>query len=287
MCFSAATVFAEKVDVMASYVYSSDFNQARAGLSLPLSYNAFIGLEGKYVEDKISVAEGGLVDPVYSVYMPMQLELEMARFDLVPFYYFKNKSHQAQFQDASAYGVNFQLTMNLVEDVVEDVHTQAYLITSYARQKASVQADNVWNDQNYDQAAFTLGLKHSLYSSFAVQVAGTAYQYPNGISHVQNFRGILDQKDLGFTQSFDVNRALGKYVLSARATRMWADKHSSLYLAYHYAEFYTADPEHSVIIGNSFPLIHNVYADIAYNHLRNSDGKNKRDLFFINLNFAF
>ncbi|MBO7237701.1 MAG: hypothetical protein J6U96_00205, partial [Elusimicrobiaceae bacterium] len=229
----------------------------------------------------------GLKDPVYSVYVPMQLELETAHFNLVPFYYFENKSHQTQFQDALAYGITFQLTMDLVQDEVDDLHTQAYVQAAYARQKGTVLADNTWNNQYYDQAAFTMGLRQNFYSAFSFQVAGTVYQYPDGISHVQGFRGILDQKDLGFTQSFDVNRALGKYALSARLTRLWAEKRSSLYVAYHYQEFYTADPEHSFIVGNSFYLMRNLYADMAYNHLRDSGNRNKRDLFFVSLNFAF
>ena len=287
LCLGAFPAFADTVDIMTSYIYSSDFDQVRLGTSLPLSYNAAIGLEGKYVADKISTANGGLKDPVYSIYVPMRLELETARFDLVPFYYFENKPHQPAFKEAQAYGVSFQLTMDLVKDEVEDLHTQAYLITAYARQKASVLADDAWNNQYYDQAAFTLGFRQSFYSAFSFNVAGTAYQYPDGISHVQGFRGILDQKDLGFTQSFDVNRALGKYALSARLTRFWVDKHSSLYVGYHYQEFYTANPEHSVLIGNSFYITRNVYADMAYNHVRNTDNTNKRDLFFVNLNFAF
>ena len=118
-------------------------------------------------------------------------------------------------------------------------------------------------------------------------MAATAYQYPDGISHVTDFRGILDQKDLGFAQSFDVSRTLGKYVLSARVSRLWAENHSSLYVGYHYAEFYTNDPQHSVLLGNSFRITSNIYMDAAYNHLQNTKNENKRDLVFVNINVAF
>ena len=287
--FAALGAQASTVDVAASYIYSSDYNQARAGASIPLGTNMRIGAEGKYVADKLSVENGGLKNPVYSLYLPLQLNLESAQLALTPFYYFKNKSDLPLFQDASAYGISAQVTMNLVKDEVEELYTQAYLEAAYARQKGTVQEDktDAWDNQYYDQAAFTLGLRQNFYNAFSFQAGATVYQYPDGISHVKNFRGILDQKDLGFAQSYDVSRALGKYVASARITRMWQENHSSLYAGYHYAEFYTADPQHSILVGNTFYLLRQVYVDMAYNHLQTSHSKNKRDVFFINLNIAF
>lgn len=288
LCLAVTGAYASSVDAMASYVYSSDYNQARAGLSVPIGLNAAIGLEGKYVEDKI---EDSFKDPVYSVYLPVQLDINFAHIILTPFYYAKNKSHDPLFQDASAFGLTAQLHINLVQDEINEHYAQAFLEASFARQKGTVQEDktDAWNNQYYDQAAFTLGLRQNFYNAFIFQISGTAYQYPDGISHVKNFRGVLDQKDLGFIQSYDVSRALGKYALAARVSRMWAEKHSSLYLGYHYAEFYTADPQHSILIGNTFRVASNAYVDMAYNHLQstNNQDKNKRDLFFINLNIAF
>ena len=289
LLFVALGAQASTVDVMTSYIYSSDFNQARAGASMPLGTNFRIGAEGKYVEDKISIEEGGLKNPVYSVYLPLQFETDTTRLALTPFYYFKNKSEQTPFQNASAYGVSAQLVMTLVKDDVEELYTQAFLEGSYARQKGTVLQDktDTWHNQYYDQTAFTLGLRQNFYNAFTFQVSGTAYQYPDGISNVKAFRGILDQKDLGFVQSYDVSRALGKYIVTARVTRMWQDNRSSLYAGYHYGEFYTADPQHSVLVGNTFQVWQRVYVDMAYNHLQTTHNKNKRDLFYVNLNVAF
>ena len=280
---------ASTVDVMTSYIYSSDYNQARVGASVPLGGSFRFGAEGKYVEDKIATEKGGLKNPVYSVYLPLQLELENIRLALTPFYYFENKSEQDPFQDASAYGLSAQLVTNLVKDDVGELYTQAFVEAAYARQKGTVLKDETdqWNNQYYDQTAFTLGLRQNFYNAFLFQVSGTAFQYPDGISNVKNFRGILDQKDLAFVQSYDVSRALGKYVVAARLTRMWQHNHSSVYAGYHYAEFYTADPQHSFLIGNTFYLWNRVFVDMAYNHLQTSHNTNKRDLFFVNLNISF
>jgi len=286
---TALTIQAESFDASATYIYSSDHNQARAGFSVPLGLNVALGLEGKYVEDKFAVADGARRDPVYSVYVPLQLDLEIARLAITPFYYFKNRNNIPLPQSATAYGINSRLTMILRQDDVDEVFTHAYLEIAYARQKGSLLENNTWENQYYDQAAFTLGVNQNFFNSFVFQAAATAYQYPDGISHVTDFRGILDQKDLGFVQSYDVSRSLGKYVLSARIARVWAEKNSSLYLGYHYAEAYTDNPQHSVLLGNTFRVSNNIYMDAAYNHLQStkSQNRNKRDLFFVNINVAF
>lgn len=272
------------MDATASYLFSSRFQQVRAGAAFPLGVVAAAGLEARYVEDKFS---GGFKDPVYSIYLPVQLDLDMLQLNLTPFYYVENKAHDIQFQDASAYGITTQLVMDLVKDDVDEVYTQARLTFSYARQKGNVKESNQWQSKNYDQTAYTLGLRQNFYDAFAFQISGTAYQYPDGISRVQAFRGVLDQNDLAFTQSYDVNRQLGKYVLAARFARLWKEQRSSLYLGYHYGEFYTARPEHSVLIGNTFYIVEQAYMDLAYNHLRNTSNADKRDIFFIHLNIAF
>ena len=227
------------------------------------------------------------MDPVYSVYVPIQLNLDIAHLDLAPFYYFENDSQLAPFRKAGAYGLHAKLTMDLVQAEVDERRTQGYISVSYVRQKANLQSDNQWSHNYYDQAAFTLGIRQNFFGAFIFQADGTAFQYSDGISQVQNFYGIVDQKDLAFTQSFEVNRSLGKYTLSARITRAWTEQHSSLYLGYHYAEFYTADPQHSFLVGNTFRITKNAYMDLAYNHLQTSSNQNKRDLFFANLNIAF
>lgn len=284
---SAVSAWAETADVSAVYIYSSDYNQARAGASVALGTDFNVGIEGRWVEDKISAEEGGLKDPVYSVYLPVKLELEMLRLSLTPFYYFKNKSDNALYQDASAYGAQAQLLMNLRSDDLEERYTRAFINVAYARQKGTLFDQDGTSNQNYTQMAYTLGLWQNFYNAFSFQASGTAYQYPDGITGVEGFRGVLNQNDLGFVQSYDVNRSLGKYTLAARITRMWPENRSTLYLGYHYAEFYTADPQHSFLLGNSFYVLPQARIDAAYNHLQNTDGKNKRDVFYVNLHVAF
>lgn len=287
MFFSTFAAWAESVSTSAVYVYSSDYNQARAAAAIPLGTNFVVGAEGRWVEDKLSAQKGGLKNPVYSVYLPLQLDLEMLKFSLTPFYYFKNKSDNALYQDASAYGAHAQLLMNLRSDDLEERYTRAFIDIAYARQKGTLFDQNGASDQDYTQMAYSLGLWQNFYNAFSFQVSGTAYQYPDGITGVEKWRGVLNQNDLAFVQSYDVNRELGKYTLAARITRMWPQTRSTLYIGYHYAEFYTADPQHSVLLGNSFYVLPQARIDAAYNHLRNTDGKNKRDIFYINLNVAF
>ena len=284
LLFSVWHAYASNVDVAATYIYSSDYNQAKVGAAVPLGINAVVGLEGKYIEDKKT---SYLEDPSYSVYLPLQLDLDLIKVNLAPFYYFKNQYKTGNFQDPYAYGVQGQLIMNLQVDEVEELYTQAYLGASFARQKGVLTQDGIAEDANYSQLAYTLGIRRNFFSAFTFHISATAYQYPNGISNVQSFWGIMDQNDLAFTQSFDVSRQLGKYVLSARMTRIWTEERSTLYAGYHFAEFYTDDPQHSILLGNSFHVAPNAKIDAAYNHLQTTDGKNKRDIFFVNLNIAF
>ena len=279
--FAALGARAYNVDVTTSYIYSSEQNQAVVGALLPLGVNTVLGVQGKYVEDK---EPSFLKNNTYSLYLPMQFDLDLVKLNLTPFYYFKNEFASATQKDPYAYGLNAQLVMNLQQDEVEELYTQAYLGFSYARQNGALV--NL-EQTNYTQMAYTLGIRQNFFSAFTFHVAGTAFHYPDGISDVNSFYGVLNQNDLAYAQSYDVNRDLGKYTLSARFTRIWAQEQSTFYLGYHFAEFYTATAQHSFLLGNSFRVGQHAKIDAAYNHLRNTDNKDKRDIFFINLNIAF
>ena len=279
--FSAFGAHAYNIDVNTSYIYSSEHNQAMVGVAVPLGVNAILGLQGKYVEDK---EPSHLKDNTYSVYLPVQLDLDLVKLNLNPFYYFKNEFTSPTQKDPYAYGIHAQLVMNLQQNEVEDMYTQAYLGVAYARQSGALVN---FDQTNYTQMAYTLGLRQNFFSAFTFHVAGTAFHYPDGITDVTDFKGILNQNDLAHAQSYDVNRELGKYTLSARITRIWPEQHSTLYLGYHFAEFHTAVAQHSFLLGNSFRVGEHAEVDAAYNHLRNTDNEDKRDIFFLHLNIAF
>jgi hypothetical protein len=80
---------------------------------------------------------------------------------------------------------------------------------------------------------------------------------------------------------------LPKYTVGTRLTRLWIDRQATLYLSYRFGEFYTADPEHCVVLGNSFVLADRVHVDLAYNHLRTVHHQNKRDIFYAQLRVVF
>lgn len=285
------SAFARTADVNAAYTFSSDFNQADASIQAALVPGVMAGLHARWVEDKVSSRPfyGGLKDPVYSVSLPVMVDLDLLTFHFTPFYYFKNKSDDARFQDASAFGATLTMATRLQEDSLDDLYTHAYLSASYARQKGTLFKDSFEDgahNQYYSQAAYTLGLRKSMYQAFVFDVAGSIFQYPDGIKDVNAWRGVLDQKDLAFLQTFDVVRDLPDYAVGARITRTWPDTRSSLYAGYRYGSFHTADPEHSILVGNSFRVTKHINADMAYNHLETIHGENKRDVFYITLGLA-
>lgn len=292
--FSAVIgLHAETLDIQTVYVHSADVESAKAGAGFTVTDRFKVGVEGKYTHDKAKKYDGlnlnphYFADPIYSLYVPMQMDLDLVKINITPFYYFKNDADGSPYQDNKAYGVNTQFMMDLNSDEVNELYTQAYIGVSYAKQKGTLFKDGMVGDKNYDQLAYTLGIRQNFFQTFTFHVAGTAFHYPNGIDGVTAFRGIMDQQDLAFTQTFEVGRQLGKYALSGRLTRIWADNGSTMYAAYRYGEFYTSDPEHSFLVGNSFKIARLGQFDVAYNHVQTTSSKNKRDILYFNLGIYF
>ena len=283
--FSAAQ--ARTVDVTAAYTGASHFDQVQASATAALSLNVLAGIEAKYVKEK-HIDPEGFKNPIYSVYLPVHFDFDLVKINLTPFYYFKNKSENNPYQDTSAFGIKTMILMNLQDDTVNDLYTNAYIGASFARQKGTVFFENGDdNDQYYSQAAYTIGFYKDFFHSFGFEAAATAFHYPNGITGVIGLRSLLNQQDLASTQTLDITRELGKYALSARLTRMWADQGSTIYAGYAFEEYHTSDPEHSFIVGNSFILAQRLSADMAYNHIRTVHNENKRDIFYVRLGISF
>lgn len=285
--FAVTAAGARTVDTTAAYTWASHFDQAEAGATVALSLNALAGVEAKYVKDKHAEPEG-FKNPVYSVYLPVHLDFDLLQISLRPFYYFNNKSENNPYQDASAFGLRTLFVMNLQDDTVNDLYTNAFVGASFARQKGTVFFDEGdAADQYYSQAAYTLGFYKDFFRTFGFQASATAFQYPDGITGVSGLRSVLNQTDLADAQTLDVVRELGKYTLNARLTRMWPDQGSTLYLGYAFNEFHTADPQHSFMVGNSFILAQRLSVDMAYNHVRTVHNQNKRDIFYVRIGMSF
>ena len=272
---------ARTIQTEAAYTGASSFDQVQANATMALSLNTFAGIEAKLANER------AFKDPIYSVAIPLSVDFDLVNLSVRPFYYFKNKSNNAAYQDSSAIGINAQARVTLREDTVDDIYTHAFLGASYAKQKGTVFYDAQAENRSYAQAAYTLGLSNTLFNAFGLDLIGTVFQYPDGIAHVSGLRSVLNQQDLINTQTLDIVHELTKYTVGARVTRMWADNGSSLYASYRYGEYHTAQPEHSVMIGNSFLLAKRLAVDLAYNHVRSVHNTNRRDIFYIQLGFSF
>ena len=279
---SAACLHARTVDISAAYIGASHFDQVRVGALMAPTLNVLTGIEAKTIHERT------FKDPVYAINVPVRLDFDFLKLDLTPFYYFKNKSDIPLFQDASAYGISARLIMALEDDQVNDLYTHAVIGISYANQRGTVFYDEGnFSNKDYSQMAYTLELHKNFFRAFGFEAAASVFQYPDGITGVAGLRSIMNQQDLAFTQTFDVTHDLAKYMLGARVTRMWPDNNATLYLGYRYGEYYTADPEHSIIIGNSFAATRSISADIAYNHVRTIHDENKRDILYARLLVSF
>lgn len=274
-----SALFAGQFTGIADYTGSSEFNQIRARALWQFGVNWSVGLEGKYAD------QDAFKDPVYAVKLPLGFDTEAFSFTLTPFYYFKNKSDA---QAYNAFGVSGKLIVTMEDDAINELYSHAYLGAGFARQEGTLSYDNGNQaHQYYSQAAYTLGLHKNFFRAFSFEAIGTAFQYPDGITGVTHFHGILDQQDLVYLQSYEIVHDLPKYTAGARLTRLWTDRQATIYLSYRFGELYTADPEHSFIIGNSFALANSVMCDLAYNHLRTVHNENKRDIFYAQVKFVF
>ncbi len=283
---------ARTVDVSASYIGASQFDQVRAGATIAPMLNLLAGVEAKMIHDRTLKdpvsGKRAFENPIYSVNVPFRLDFDLLKVNITPFYYFKSKSEDPRFQDASAFGVSTQLVMALQDDEVNDLYTHALIGVSYARQEGTVFYDGGdFSNTSYSQMAYTLELYKNFFRMFGFQAGASVFQYPDGITGVAGLRGIMDQQELAFSQTFDLVHDLTKYTVGARVTRMWPDNNATLYLGYRFAEYYTADAEHSFVVGNSFAATRSVSADIAYNHVRSIHNENKRDIFYARLVFSF
>lgn len=271
-------VSAGEITGAVEYMGSNEFNQVKAKALWKYSLNGTVGVEGKWAK------EDAFEDPIYEVKLPVFFETDLLTLNVTPFYYFKNKSDDKEY---NAFGVSGKLILTLEDDATNELYSHAYIGASFARQEGTLQKEGETSDQYYSQAAYTIGLHRNFFSAFSFEAIGSMFQYPDGITGVQSFRGILDQQDLVFLQSYDIVHELPKYTAGARVTRLWADRRATLYLSYRFGEFYTADPEHSFVLGNSFVLADRVMCDLAYNHLRTVHNENKRDIFYAQLKVTF
>lgn len=278
-CFTFAS--ARTIDVSASYTGASHhFDQVKADATMALTLNSLLGLDAKMIN------KNGIKDPIYSVGTPLLLNFDFLKFRLRPFYYFKNKSEDPLFTDASAFGANAQVIMVLNEDVPDELYTSAFIGASFARQKGTRLDDNGLHNGYYSQLAYSAGVYQNFYQSFGFEALASAFVYPDGISGVRTFRGIMDQQDMADMLTFDIVHNLPKYTLGTRLTRIWMDTGATIYASYRYGEFHTADPEHSIIVGNTFILGQRLSVDVAYNHVRNVHGKDRRDIVFVRAGFS-
>ncbi len=275
---SSLLISAGEVTGVVDYTGSSDFNQVKARALWQFALNWSAGIEGKWAD------EDAFKKPVYEVKVPVVFETDLLSFHVSPFYYFENKSDHNTY---NAFGVSSKLIFTLQEDSLNEEYSHVYLGAAFARQEGVLWKGEDISNKYYSQTAYTLGLHKNFFRAFSFEGIATVFQYPDGIKGVDGWRGILDQQDLVSLQSYDIVHELPKYTAGARLTRLWADRRATVYVSYRFGEFYTADPEHSIALGNSFVLADRVQCDLAYNHLRTVHNKNKRDIFYAQLKFMF
>ncbi|WP_424245164.1 hypothetical protein Dip510_000238 [Elusimicrobium posterum] len=210
-------------------------------------------------------------DKIYTFALPVSHTSTYMQTVLKPFY-----THKAD--DLYAFGIKAHMLMNMSIDEGETVFMQAYISAAFANQKADLAyKDGTDTRENFKQLVYTLGVRRNFYNAFYFNMSGNIFQYPDGISHIGAVRSVLDQQELANMQTYDVIFNLPKYSLGASFSRKF-ESSAVIYLSYNFTEYYTARGDHSIIIGNEFPIYKNISGDLAYNHIISVNNK-KRDIY--------
>lgn len=290
LLLTAPVLFAQNTQLGLSYTGASHLTQIKASVNQALSLNTRIGLAAKFADEE------NFKNPNYALYVPISIGGDFVRLSITPFYYFKNKTALGDLRDeygrpfaqnSYAYGASAVLLLTMQQDDLDGLYSNAFLGASFARSQGMLFADDGISNRYYSQAAFSAGLHRNFYQFISFELAGTAFQYPDGIKNVNGFYSVLDQQDLANMQTFDVVHLLPKYTVAARATRLWTERMATIYLGYRFGEFYGADSQHSFVLGNTFAMTASIHADIGYNHLRTVHNENKRDIFYARLSTKF
>jgi len=187
----------------------------------------------------------------------------------------------------NSYGGSLNIFLNMENNELDGKFTQAQITAGYVNQ--SVDADlggaSDVRIEHFSQLAYGLALRKNFYNAFVFGVNGNMYQYLNGIANVRGVTSTFNQNEISNLNSYDVIYNLPKYSAGAAFDRLF-DSGADIYLSYSYAEFYTDVPQHSIILGNTFPISGAVKADLGYNHIITADNA-KKDIFKISLGVKF
>ncbi|ACC97739.1 hypothetical protein Emin_0175 [Elusimicrobium minutum Pei191] len=273
LCVLAAAQL-QAAKISNSFYFNSDFIKNDLSFAAPVTDRLSIGVDGSYLNHDIHN------DDIYTFYIPASLSTDLMRIVFRPF--FTPKTNELY-----SYGAMGHLLLTLNNNDNANLYTQALLSISYANQKADIEKNNVIERDNYGQVAYSLGLRQNFYNAFLFGVTANLFQYVNGISNVTAIRSVMDQNSLVDLKTFDIIYDLPKYSIGAMFNRMFLDRNANVYVNYNFIEYYTADSDHSITVGNDFPIAKGWKADIAYNHIRATNHGSKRDIFRVGLSVLF
>lgn len=238
------------------------------------------------VTNSFSVGAGGTLinadgykDYLYSVNLPLSLNAGFTQIVLRPFYVFEQ-------DELDSKGAQLHFLMNIKQDDVNNVYSQAFLSAAYAHENAFVERTDGGADvQNYKQMAFSGGLRFNFYNTFFFTLGGTAHVYNSGISDVLALGSVTDKNTLANLDYYGAMFGAPKYSAGLKLARGFENK-TNIYISYRFIEMYLQESLHSIIIGNEFPIYKNLWADAGYNHVIGTQSS-KEDYARLALNWKF
>ncbi|WP_428897556.1 hypothetical protein Dip518_001347 [Parelusimicrobium proximum] len=255
-----------------AFSFNSRFVRNETAVAASVGKYLTIGAEGSFVN------HDHFDDNIYTAVLPVFFKSGFVRGGIRPFYV-------PDADGLSAMGGSVNFVMDIKQDEINEIFTQAGFSIAYADQKAFVERAASAEKEHYKQVVYSLTLRQNYYNAFVFSLSGSLFQYPSGISNVNGIAAVLDQNYLGDLGTYDTVYSLPKYSVGASLVRMFENK-TNIYLTYRFTEMYLENSVHSVTLGNEFPVFRKLWGDMGYNHTIDTSGKN-RDLFKIALKLTF
>ncbi|MBT3393354.1 MAG: hypothetical protein HN833_00245 [Elusimicrobiaceae bacterium] len=245
----------------ADYTASSSTNQARAGIYTGNPDILIFGAEYGYYYIQ---SENTAPKKAHSGYLPFFFNTSYGVLKVIPFYYHEPKIKK------DGFGATLGFESFIKEN--SDGYVKGFLDVSGTTSKDITVnlKDGSSENKDFNQLAYTLGVKTNYYDSFYVDVDINIFQYLSGVSKVSTHNLFIDQKDLAPLKTVAPIVNLPEYSAGLQFAKMFEDNKNKLILSYGLLKFHDAKTTHSFIIGNSLKIQRDVYFDIYYNYLTKS-----------------
>ncbi len=199
---------------------------------------------------------------IYTVRLPFVINTDGFIFKAIPFAVPDNAN------GASAYGGKILFSTGIKVDEIEGTTAEGYLSAGIVSQKADVLKNGILTEKDtYIQAAYEAGVASTFFDVYAFNLSGNVYQFPSGISGVENVRGAFNQAELVDLGTIDYMLGLPRASAGLKISWRSDESRSESFISYRYIDMHAANARHSLLVNTNVLLSSMASVNLAYNHI--------------------